>query len=105
MNDQVYNVYITDFQLHTIKPQHPNSWFRAIMKSIKNQKEERAYINNDGKQFSLAFSEKVIQEIEQAKASGKKIRLVIPESGVPIYASKDLKEFLEARKNRIIKRI
>ena len=105
-NDEYLDVIITDFTLDTAKPRKPKSLGRMISVAIKNKKPGRAFTTDlknldDGQpEFAFDLGPKFQKLEEQAKAEGKKLRLLYPKGGVPIFAGKSTIEFLEARKRR-----
>jgi len=55
---------------------------------------------------SLFVKEDVSTEkIEEMKKQGKEFKIFLPDGGIPIYASKDTMEFINAKKNNWAKRI
>ena len=96
--DEYHDVFLTDFQMHISEPRKPLPWYRAILKSFRNKKTGRFYtknaktdINENGTfETSIPLPPATQEEIKKAKMSGKKIRFIIPEEGVPIFAGKDL---------------
>ncbi len=99
------NILLTDAQFHSVKPTRPTPWLTAILKSLKSKKPGRFYtknisVNKDGT-FELTFSlpPETQKKIEEAKKSGKKIRIIIPDN-LPIFLSKDAIEKLKAEKKK-----
>jgi len=105
---EYYDVFLTDFQMHVTEPRKPLPWYRAILKSFRNKKPGRFYtknakinINKDGTfETTIPLSPTIQEEIKKAKNSGKKIRFVIPEEGIPIFAGKDLVEKIKTDRKR-----
>jgi len=106
--DEYYDVFLTDFQMHVSEPRKPLPWYRAILKSFRNKKPGRFYtkntktdINEDETfETSIPLPPATQEEIKKAKMSGKKIRFIIPEEGVPIFAGKDLIEKVKSDRKR-----
>jgi len=107
--DEYHEVFLTDFQMHVSEPRKPLPWYRAILKSFRNKKPGRFYaknaktdINEDGTfETSIPLPPATQEEIKKAKMSGKKIRFITPEGGIPIFAGKDLIEKVKSdRKKR-----
>ncbi|MBM3206671.1 MAG: hypothetical protein FJZ43_03565 [Candidatus Staskawiczbacteria bacterium] len=108
------DILLTDIQLHTIKPTNPPSLARVIAKFLRNGLPGRIYstffqVQKDNKENPLRLSIPLTKEWEdkvtELEKAGKKIRFIIPGGGIPIYAGKDMIEFMKAKKNRILKRI
>ena len=100
------NILLTDAQFHTVKPTKPTSWLMAILKSLKSKKPGRFYtknisVNKDGT-FELTFSlpPKIQKKIEEAKKSGKKIRLSVLKDGLLIFPGPDAIEKSKAEKKK-----
>lgn len=108
--NKYYDVYITDFKIHSTVPRKPTPWYRAIFKSRRNQKPGRFYaegfsVKNNNFQidlFTMLESDPNFQKYaEIAKKTGKEIRLVFPKKGVPVFLAKDAIEKVKAiRKKR-----
>jgi len=113
-----HGIFITDVQFHTTKMTHPTPWYREILKSFRNKKPGRVYSNQQIKfsnwrtengvttaHFSMPFPDGWKEKIEEMKKQGKEFKIFMPEGGIPIYASRDMVEFMNARKNNWAKRI
>jgi len=106
--NKYYNVLLTDFQLHTTKPQNPTPWYRTIFRSFRNKKPGRFYvenaktiINEDGTfEMTLPLSPIIQEKIKEAERSGEKIRFVVGEEGVPVFAGKDLVEKIKSNRKK-----
>jgi len=110
--NEYYNIFLTDIQIHAIEPRKPIPWYRAILKSFRNRKPGRFYtthfeMNDKNRAIKLIFppSLKVKQQMKEAKKLGKKIRFILPKNGVPVYLGKDAIEKLEAEKRKQKKKI
>lgn len=117
MNDQqqpteYYDVVLTDIQLHVQKMSSPAPLVRAIEKTIHAGKPRgRAYGKVDGADekartihFTIPLEEKIQTGINEAMIQGKKIRFLVPKTGLPIYAGKDTLEKIEADNRKKNKR-
>lgn len=106
MADKYYDVILTDVQLHTQIPPKPKPLFRSILQSMRNNKPGRTYSSNisfddSGTfQFSIPLESKTGQEMLRAQKAGKKIRIFMPKSGLPVYLGKDMIEKLDAEKKK-----
>lgn len=107
--DEYHDVFLTDFQMHVSEPRKPLPWYRAIFKSFRNKKPGRFYvkdakidISEDGTfETSIPLPPATQEEIKKARIAGKKIRFIVPEEGVPIFAGKDVIEKIKSdRKKR-----
>ena len=106
MEDEHYDIQLTDLQCHSTKPTNPDSFLRKVEKSIRNNKPGRAYSStitqkSDGK-FEIAFdlTSPGGQEIQRAIQMGKKIRISVPAEGLPINLGPDMIEKLKAEKRK-----
>ena len=100
------NILLTDVQFHTVKPTRPTPWLTVILKSLKSKKPGRFYtknisFNKDGT-FELTFSlpPETQKKIEEAKKSGKKIRLLVSKDGLFMFPGPDAIEKLKAEKKK-----
>jgi hypothetical protein len=113
-----HGIFITDVQLHTAKKTNPTPWYREILKSFRSKKPGRVYSNQQIKfsnwktengvttaHFSMPLPDGWKEKIEEMKKMGKEVKFFIPQGGIPIYAGKDMVEFMNARKNNWAKRI
>jgi len=110
---EYHTIFITDLQLHVLKPRKPLPWYRVAMKAIRSELAHRAhttqfYMSPNESQpstITFPFPQETIAEMERATAQGKKIRFIIPDKGIPIYPGKDMLEYMAAKRNKILKRI
>ena len=102
-NDKFLDVVITDFTFHTQKVRKPNSFGRAISKSITSGLPERSYVSMSGYQYdestgkttlSLVLGPEISKAIEKAKKMGVALRIVMP-NGTPLLFGKDVMERLK----------
>lgn len=107
---QFIDIYLSDIQMHAVKPRKPISLGRAITKSLKSKKGGRVYsrdINiskNDEFTFSVPLGKELAELIEKAKKEGKQVRLIMPKSGLPIFLGQDAVENIKARKRKAFDR-
>jgi hypothetical protein len=113
-----FGIFVTDVQAHVTKMNNPTPWYRAILKSFTNKKLGRIYSNQKIKfsdwktengvtkvHFSMPLPDGWKEKIEEMKKQGKEFKIFLPDGGIPIYASKDTMEFINAKKNNWAKRI
>lgn len=101
MTDEKYfDIVLTDISLHTTEVRKPNSFGRAISKSITTEQEGRAFMTRDnvkfdettGKMtFTIPFGPEIAQAIEKAKNQGMTLRIIMP-NGIPFLLGEDTKE-------------
>ncbi len=103
---EYHDVFLTDIQIHVAKPRKPFSWYRVILKSLRNEKPGRFFTKDFSiirknstfeTRFRFPLPEEIKKQIEKARKSGKKIRLWMPKDGISVYPGKDVIEFLKAR--------
>lgn len=104
-----YDILLSDIQLHNTLPRKPLPWYRAIIKSFRNKKPGRFYTKdfsvektNETSKFrlSIPLSKEIEEKVEEANKLGKKIRIITPENGIPIYLGKDTIEFLKSKQGK-----
>lgn len=105
-NEKTVDIVFTDIQLHVVKPRKPIPLSRAIEKSVRSGRLGRAFTNNfsieENGRFSISFPtppelEKVTDDAEHR---GKTVRFMFPKEGLPVYAGKDMVEYLTSKKER-----
>lgn len=107
------DVMLTDIQLHVTQHSHPRPFDRQLAKSLRNGKPGRVYNQlpppttmsaEDHKNGRFKINLMGIPEIEraalEAKKQGKKLRILVPSTGLNVYAGKDTVEFIKARENQ-----
>ena len=101
------DILLTDIQLHMAAPRKPLSPTRVIEKSLKKKKPGRWFSKNlpkpnkDGTlTLPILEDSNLFKYIEKLKVEGKKFRILVPKSGLFVYAGKDTIEFIEAQKKR-----
>lgn len=112
---QYIDIQLTDIKLHTVKPTNPPSFARVIGKFLYNGLPGRIYSKlflvkksqtaEPKLQLTIPLSDEWAEKINALEKEGKKVRFIIPNGILPIYAGKDMVEFINAKKNRIAKRI
>lgn len=99
---EYYDIILTDIRFHIAKKRKPLHWYRAMMKSIHNKRLGRFYVNKakpnqDGTfGFELSLPEEIQTQISNAQLAGKKIRILMPKDGIPIYPGGDTLEYIKA---------
>lgn len=105
-DNEFVDIVFTDLQLHVVKPRKPIPLSRAIEKSIRNGRLGRAYTTNftmmENREFRVEFPtppelEKITADAER---SGKTVRYILPEGGIPVFAGKDMIENLTSKTER-----
>ena len=100
------DVLLTHVEVHAIKPSNPTSWYEAIIKAQKNKKPGRIFTRNISSRINgvpaviYSLPPRVQQQMEEAKKSGKTIRLLTLGKHLPIYPAKDMIEKISAERKK-----
>lgn len=104
MTDEKYfDIQLTDISLHIQEVRKPNSFGRAVSKSISSGLPRRAYMTGDNVKFdettgrmtfTIPFGPEITQAMEKAKKQGKTLRIIMP-NGTPVLLGDDTKERLK----------
>ncbi len=100
---QYHDIILTDITLHAQTFRKPLPWYRMILRSLRAGKPGRVYFNSgisqekNGKaRIKIPLPDALKDEIIRAEQAGKKIRIFVPKSGLPLLAGKDTVEFMNA---------
>ncbi len=100
------DILFTDIRFHVAEPRKPLPLSRAIEKSIRSGQSGRSVttsfsIKEDGG-FRITFptSPALERVISDAEKRGKTVRFMLPKEGLPVYAGKDMAEYLTSKKER-----
>lgn len=102
-DEKYFDIQLTDISLHTQAVRKPNSFGRAVSKSITNGLPGRAYVTGDnvkldestGKMtFTVPLGPEITQAAEKARKEGKILRLVMP-NRMPVIFGEDTIERLK----------
>jgi len=102
------DVVMQNPQFHAITPQKPKSWLHALLKAKRTGKPQRVFVsldhmkwNEDGTAtIEFPLPKEMQLKIKELESQGKKIRIHLPEGGVPIFASADAKEKMASIKRK-----
>ncbi len=110
---QYLDIILTDIQLHVTHHSNPKPFDRQLAKSLRNGQPGRVYNHlpspstlseedhkNGRFQINLIGIPEIERAAREAQKQGKKLRILIPSTGLNIYAGKDTEEFIEAQKRR-----
>lgn len=100
---EYHDIVLTDVMMHAVAPRKPISWLRAIWLVIKNKLPKGRFytkdfsMRKDGKmKVTFPLPPEIREEIRKAEAAGKKIRILTPKGGLPVYLATDAIEKLNA---------
>jgi hypothetical protein len=102
-NVRYFDIQLTDISLHTQEVRKPDSFGRAISKTISNGQQGRAFMTRDnikldestGKMtFTIPFGPEIAQAVEKANKQGMTIRIIMP-NGTPFLLGEDTIERLK----------
>lgn len=102
-DERYFDIQLTDISLHTQEIRKPDSFGRAISKTITNGQRGRAFMAKDnvkldestGKMtFTIPFGPEITQAVEKANKQGMTLRIIMP-NGIPFLLGEDTIERLK----------
>jgi hypothetical protein len=114
---KVKRIFLTDFQLHTAQKRSSDP-LAQILKSFKSPERthnrifyDKSHMSPSSEPYTVKFSMPITslspliqKEIAEAEAQGLEIEFVIPKDGIPVYAGKDLQEFMQSKNGKRVLR-
>ncbi len=108
-NLKYYDIVLTDLKLHVLKARKPKSFGYQMHRSLRTGKPGRArnHVNQisdeqDSDSFEISFplGEEILSAQQEAARQGKKLRILFPKDGIPIFAGEDTQEYILSKKKK-----
>ena len=102
MENKELIIELTDARIHADLPRKPKPWYAVFLNILRTSKPDRIYtkdVSADKEKMVIKacfpLPPDLAREVDEARKNNREIKVVLPEEGIPLYASRDTTKYIK----------